>query len=77
MIAGSEDVGAHVEELVGDAGGEAEPAGGVFSIDDHEVDRAAGDDVAEVLADDAAARAAEDIADKEYAQIDAPKKKRL
>jgi hypothetical protein len=33
--------------------------------------------VAEVLANDAAAGTAEDVADKKYAQIDAPQKKRL
>jgi hypothetical protein len=77
MIAGGEDVGAHVEELVGDGGSESESAGGVFGIDDDEFNRAAGDDVAEVLANDAATRAAEYVADEEDAQMNAPKKKRL
>ena len=68
VVAGGEDVGAEVEELVGDRRGEAESAGGVFSVDDDEVDGAALDDVADVLAHDAATGAAEDVADEEDAQ---------
>ena len=41
------------------------------------VDRANGDDVSDMLANDAAARAAEDVADEEDVQIYAPKKRRL
>jgi hypothetical protein len=77
MIAGGEDVGTHVKELVGNGGSEAESARGVFGIDDDEVNGMAGDDVAEVLANDAAARAAEYVTDEEDAQMDAPKKSRL
>ena len=46
---------------------EAESAGGVFGVDDDEIDGAALDDVAEVLVHDAAAGAAEDVADEEDA----------
>jgi hypothetical protein len=64
VVAGGEDVGAEVEELVGDLRGEAEAAGGVLRVDDGELDVVGLADVADVLADDAAARAAEDVADE-------------
>ena len=65
MIAGGDDVGAEVEELFGDGGGEAEAAGGVFAVDDEEVDGVGFEDVGEVLMHDVAAGGAEDIADEE------------
>ena len=65
VIAGGDDVGAEVEELFGDGGGEAEAAGGVFAVDDKEIDGVGFKDVREVFADDVAAGGAKDIADKE------------
>jgi hypothetical protein len=65
VVAGGDDVGAQVEELVGDGGGEAEAAGGVFAVDDEEIDGVGFEDVREVFADDVAAGGAEDIADEE------------
>ena len=64
VIAGGDDVGAEVEELVGDGGGEAEASGGVFSVDDEEVDGVGFKDVGEMFADDVAAGRTEDIADE-------------
>ena len=57
VVAGGDDVGAEVEELFGDGGRDAEAAGGVFAVDDEEVDGVGFEDVREVLADDVAAGA--------------------
>lgn len=65
VVAGGDDVGAEVEELVGDGGCEAEAAGCVFAIDDEEIDGIGFEDVGEMFTDDVAAGGAEDIADKE------------
>ena len=65
VVAGGDDVGAEVEELFGDGGREAEAAGGVFAVDDEEIDGVGFKHVGQVLADDVAAGGAEDIADKE------------
>jgi hypothetical protein len=64
VVAGGDDVGAEVEELFCDGGGDAEAAGGVLSVDDEEVDGVGFEDVGEVFADDVAAGGAEDVADK-------------
>ncbi len=68
VVAGGEHVGAHVEDLLGELRGQAEASGGIFGVDDGEVDRVRLADVADVLADDFASRAAEDVADKEDVQ---------
>ena len=65
VVAGGDDVGAEVEELFGDGGRDAEAAGGVFAVDDEEVDGVGFEDVGEVFADDVAAGGAEDVADEE------------
>ena len=65
VVAGGDDVGAEVEELFGDGGREAEASGGVFAVDDEEIDGVGFKDVGEMFADDVAAGGAEDIADKE------------
>ncbi len=65
VVAGSEHVGAQVENLLGDLRGQAKASGGVFGVDDGEVDRVRLADVADVLADDLSSRAAEDVADEE------------
>ncbi len=65
MVAGGDDVGAEIEELVRDGGREAEAAGGVFAVDDEEIDGIGFKDVRQMFADDVAAGGAEDIADKE------------
>jgi hypothetical protein len=57
-------MGPEIEELFCDGGGDAEAAGGVFSIDDEEIDGVGFDDVGKVFADDVAAGGAKDIADK-------------
>ena len=56
---------AEVEELFGEGGCDAEAAGGVFAVDDKQVDGVGFEDVREVFADDVAAGGAEDVADKE------------
>jgi len=58
-------VGAEVEEVFGDGGGEAEASGGVFAVDDQEVDVVGFKYVGQVFADDVAAGGAKDIADEE------------
>ena len=68
VVAGCHDVGAEVEELLGDLGGNAEAAGGVFDIHDGEVDVVGLAQMADVLAHDPASRAAEDVADEEDVQ---------
>ncbi len=65
VVSGGDDVGAEVEELFGERGGEAETAGGVLAIDDEKVDGVVVEDVRQVLADDMATGGSEDIADKE------------
>src|SRR5216683_4433489 len=64
VVAGGDDVGAKVEELLRDGGGDAEAAGGVLAIDDEEVDGVGVEDVGQVFADDVPAGGAEDIADE-------------
>ena len=64
VVAGGDDVGAEVEELVGDGGRDAEAASGVLTVDDEEVDGVGFEDVGEVFADDVAAGGAKDIADE-------------
>ena len=72
VIAGGHDVGAEVEELIGDLGGYAKAAGGVFDVHDGEVDFVGLAQMADVLAHDAASRAAEDVADEEDVQEQLP-----
>ncbi len=69
VIAGGDDVGAEVEELFRDGGGDAEASGGVLSVDDEEVDGIGFKDVGKVFADDVAAGGAKDIADKENVHL--------
>jgi hypothetical protein len=65
VVAGGDDVGAEVEELFCDRRGEAEASGGVFAVDDEEIDVVGFKHVGQVFADDVAAGGAKDIADKE------------
>ena len=65
VVTGGDYVGAEVEELFGDGRCDAEAAGGVFSIDDDEIDSVGVEDVGQMFADDMAAGGAEDVADKE------------
>lgn len=64
VVAGGDDVGTEIEELFGDGGRDAEASGGVFAVDDEEIDGVGFEDVREVFADDVAAGGAKDIADK-------------
>ena len=52
------------EEFFGEGGRDAEAAGGVFAVDDEEIDGVGFEDVGEMLADDVAAGGAEDVADE-------------
>jgi hypothetical protein len=65
MVAGGDDVRAEVEEFFRDGGRDAETAGGVFAVDDEEIDGVSFDELGQVLAYDVAARRAEDVADEE------------
>jgi hypothetical protein len=58
-------VGSEIEELFCDGGREAEAAGGVFAVDDEEIDVVGFKDMGQVFADDVAAGRAKDIADEE------------
>jgi hypothetical protein len=62
-------VGAEVEEFFGDGGGDAEAAGGVFAVDDEEIDGVGFEDVGEMLAYDVAAGRTEDVADEENVHL--------
>ena len=64
VVAGGDDVRAEVEELFGDGGRDAEASGGVFAVDDEEIDGVGFEDVGQMFADDVAAGGAEDVADK-------------
>ena len=68
MIAGGQHVGAQVEELFGDLGREPEAAGGVFGVDDEQFDLMRLAQVVQMFAHNAAACAAEDVADEEDVQ---------
>jgi hypothetical protein len=69
VVAGGDDVGAEVEEFFGDGGCDAEAAGGVFAVDDKEIDGVSLEDVGEVLAYDVAAGRSEDVADEENVHL--------
>jgi len=66
VVAGGDDVGAEIEEFFCDGRGDAEAAGGVFAVDDEEIDGVGLDDMGQVFADDVAAGGAKDVADEEY-----------
>ena len=70
VVAGGDDVRSHVEDFFGERGGDAEAAGGVFAVDDEEVDGVGFDDVGEMLAYDVAAGGAEDVADEEDVHLE-------
>jgi len=69
VIAGGDDVGSEVEEFFGDGGGDAEASGGVFAVDDEEIDGVGFEDVGEMLAYDVAAGRSEDVADEENVHL--------
>lgn len=56
---------AKVEEFFRDRGSEAEASGGIFAVDDKQIDGIGFKDVGKMFADDMAAGGAKDIADKE------------
>ncbi len=64
MVAGGDDVGAHVEDFFGDGGCEAEASGGVFAVDDKEFNGVGFEDVRQMFAYDVAAGGAKNVADK-------------
>ena len=57
VIAGGDDVQAVVEQFVGELGRDAEPAGGVFTVGDGQVDFFGGDNVAQMPRDQCLGRA--------------------
>jgi len=65
VVAGGDDVGTQVKELLGDGGRDAEAASGVFAIDDEEINGVGFKDVGQMFADDVAAGGAKDVADEE------------
>jgi hypothetical protein len=64
MVASGDDMGTEVEEFFGDGGCNAEASGGVFAVDDEEVDGVGFEDVGKMFTDDVAAGGAKDVADK-------------
>ena len=72
MVAGGQHVRAQVEDLLGDLRRHAKAAGGVLGIDDDQIDGVRLAHMADMLTDDPASRAAEDVADKENVQKTAP-----
>ena len=68
MVAGSEDVGALVEELLGDPRGHAKAAGRILRVDHHQVDLPLFDQGGEVFRYDTPSGVAKDITDKQNSQ---------
>ena len=68
VIAGSDDVDAELEQLLGDLRRNAEAAGGVFTVRDGEVDRVLLLELRQALMDDGAAGTAEYVSYKKYSQ---------
>jgi hypothetical protein len=64
MVAGGEHIGAHVKQFFGNLWCDSEAASGIFRIDDGEFDVMGFAYVADVLAYDAAPRAAENVTDE-------------
>jgi hypothetical protein len=65
VVAGGDDVGAEIEELFCDGGREAEAAGGVFAVNDKEINIVGFKHVGKMFTHDMAAGGAKDIADEE------------
>jgi hypothetical protein len=68
MVAGSKNVGALVEQLIGDTRRHAKAAGRILSVHHHQVDLPLFDQRDEVLAYDTPSGVAKDITDKQNAQ---------
>jgi hypothetical protein len=65
MVTGGDYVSTEIEELFGDCGREAEAAGGIFTVDDEEIDGMSLEQVGQVLACNVPARGAEYVAYKQ------------
>ena len=65
VVAGGDYMSAEVEDLFRNGRGDAEAAGGVFAVDDEEINCVGFEDVWQVFADDVAAGGAEDVSDEE------------
>ncbi len=72
VVAGGEHVCAQLEQVFGDLRSDAETAGGVFSVDDDQIDGMGGAHMPDVLADNPAACTAENVADEKNVQETAP-----
>ena len=68
MVAGGEDIGAHVKKLFRDLRRNPESTGGILGVDDREFDIVRFAYVADVLAHNAAASATEDVTYEEDVQ---------
>ena len=67
VIAERDGVGAGIDQFVVDRLGDAEAAGGVFAVDDDEIELPFGDQARQSLDDDGAPGAADYVADEENA----------
>ncbi|MHC2275865.1 hypothetical protein ACVME8_002476 [Bradyrhizobium diazoefficiens] len=69
VIAERHRVGAGIEKLLIDRFGDAEAAGGIFAVDDDEIERPVLDHVGQIFGDGRAPRTADDITHEENAQL--------
>jgi len=67
MIAEGDRIGAGVDQLMVDRLGDAEAAGGVLAVDDHEIERPVGDQLGQQVGNGEAPGTADDVADEENA----------
>jgi hypothetical protein len=65
VVARGDDVGAQIEEFFCNGRGDAKAPGGVFAVDNEEIDGVGVEDVGQVFAYDVAAGGAKDVADEE------------
>ncbi len=72
VIAGGDDIDDEFEELFRERRGDAKAGGRVFAVGDDEVDGVMLHQEGKLFLDDGAARPSKNVADKKYAQNNAP-----
>ena len=65
VVAGGDDIDAQIEQVFRQRAGDAEAAGGVFSVRDHQIDGAVFHQAGQTVFDDVASGASENVADEE------------
>ncbi len=78
VVAGRDGVGPGVDDGAQDVFRDAEPAGGVLAVDDDEIERVIGDEPGKLFDHGIAARAADDISQKQqsHALLSLPLRRR-